>query len=215
MHLSCSVYIAVIIFSSKFCILTATCRLCSSEHHFLAIGRIAYITSCSCCETEGSVWVSHLSPYLHPVYIDLFIPSHSVMSMTSTVTASAVHYPTLGGAHDLANHICILVATWGDGTVFSNSFQEEDLIELCVGRARHTQIVCSRSQRPKHFLHSILPLKWQLPHVFWVQPWCGMMNLSDSIPNLPLTPISELMWLWGACTPPALKPFPSREVVSW
>ena len=47
------------------------------------------------------------------------------MSMTSTVTASVAHDLTLGDEQELANHICILVATHGDGTPFShNSFQE-------------------------------------------------------------------------------------------
>ena len=131
LHLSWFVFIVVVVISSsKFCIATATCGLCSCEHHFPAIGGVAYITSCSCCETGGSVWVSHLSPYLHPVYVDFPILSHPVMSMTSTVTVSAAHAPNLGNGHDLVNHICILVATRGDGTPFSwDSFQEEDLVE--------------------------------------------------------------------------------------
>ena len=89
----------------------------------MAINRIVYAASYSHCEARGSVRVPHLSPYLHPV-----------MSTTSIATVSAVHDPTLGNAHDLANCICILVTTKGDGTLFSpNSFQEEDLVELCVG----------------------------------------------------------------------------------
>ena len=121
--LSCSVYIAVVISSSNFCIVTAMCRLCSGEHHFPAIGRIAYTTSCSCCEARGSVWVSHLSPYLN-----------LMMSMTNTATASVACNPSLGDAHDLANCICILVGIQGDGMPFSpNCFQDEDLVELCMG----------------------------------------------------------------------------------
>ena len=54
--------------------------------------------------------------------------------MTSTATASVVCGPTLGDAHNLANCICILIATLGDGTPFSpNSFQEDALMELCMG----------------------------------------------------------------------------------
>ena len=110
------------------------CRLCSGEHHFQAIGGISYITSFSCCEARGFVQVSHLSPYLHPAYIDFPILSHTVMSTTSTVTALVVCDSTLGDEHELANPICILVATHGDGTSFSHdSFQEEDLVELCMG----------------------------------------------------------------------------------
>ena len=56
------------------------------------------------------------------------------MSITSTATISAVHDPTLCNDHYLANHICNLVATHGNGTLFSHdSFQEEDLVELCIG----------------------------------------------------------------------------------
>ena len=55
------------------------------------------------------------------------------MSTTSTVTASVICDPTLGNVHNLVNCICTLVATQGNGTLFSpNSFQEEDLVELCV-----------------------------------------------------------------------------------
>ena len=41
---------------------------------------------------------------------------------------------TLGYGHEIVNHICILVATQGNGTLFPHdSFKEEDLVELCVG----------------------------------------------------------------------------------
>ena len=98
--LSCFVCIAVVISISKFCIVTATCWLSSGKHYFPAIGGIAYIPSFSCCETRESIWVSHLSPYLHPMYVDFPILSHPCMSMTSTVTAWVVHDLTLGDAHD-------------------------------------------------------------------------------------------------------------------
>ena len=56
------------------------------------------------------------------------------MSMTSTATTSVACHSTLGDENELANHICILVATHGNGTLFSHdSFQEEDLVELCMG----------------------------------------------------------------------------------
>ena len=78
--------------------------------------------------------MSHLSPYLHPIYINLPILSHPIMSMTSTVTASVVCDPILGNDHKLADRICILLATHGDGTPFFHaSFQEEDLVEICMG----------------------------------------------------------------------------------
>ena len=50
------------------------------------------------------------------------------------VTASVVHDSTLGNEHKIVNGTCILVATHGNGTPFSHdSFQEDDLIELCMG----------------------------------------------------------------------------------
>ena len=56
------------------------------------------------------------------------------MSMISTATASVVGDPTLGDSHNSVNCIRILVATQGDGTLFSpSSFQEEDLMGLCMG----------------------------------------------------------------------------------
>ena len=56
-----------------------------------------------------------------------------MMFTTSRVTAVAAHDPTLGDVHDLASCIWVLAATHGDGTLFSqDSFQEEDLVELCM-----------------------------------------------------------------------------------
>ena len=52
----------------------------------------------------------------------------------SAVTASVVRDLTLGDELQIVNHICILAATQGDGTLFHpNSFQEEDLFKLCIG----------------------------------------------------------------------------------
>ena len=54
--------------------------------------------------------------------------------MASTVTASVAHDSTLGDEHKIANCTCILVATQSNGTPFPHdSFQDEDLVELCVG----------------------------------------------------------------------------------
>ena len=40
---------------------------------------------------------------------------------------------TLGDDTEIANWICVLVATWGDGTLFSpTSFREDNVIELCI-----------------------------------------------------------------------------------
>ena len=56
------------------------------------------------------------------------------MSTTPTVTNLVVCDLTLGNEHETANHICILVATQGNGTPFPHdSFQEEDVVELCMG----------------------------------------------------------------------------------
>ena len=76
--------------------------------------------------------MSHLRPYLHPTYVVSSVLSHFKMSTTSTATASVVQDPTLGNELENVNHICILAATQGDGTLLHpNSFQEEDIVELC------------------------------------------------------------------------------------
>ena len=78
--------------------------------------------------------MSHLSPYLCPLYVDFPVLSHPIMSMTSTVTASIMHESTLGNEYKIANCICILVATHWQCIPFSHeSLHEEDLVELCVG----------------------------------------------------------------------------------
>ena len=42
--------------------------------------------------------------------------------------------PTLGNDTNIGNRICILAATWGDGTLLCpSSFTEEDAVNLCVG----------------------------------------------------------------------------------
>ena len=74
----------------------------------------------------------HISSPTSNPHTDFPILYHPITSMASTVTASVAHELTLGDEHEVANHICILVATQGDGTSFPhNSFQEEDLGGLC------------------------------------------------------------------------------------
>ena len=52
----------------------------------------------------------------------------------STVTASAVRDLTLDDKLEITNHICVLAATQGDGTLFHcDSFQEEHVVKLCIG----------------------------------------------------------------------------------
>ena len=42
---------------------------------------------------------------------------------------------------DLVNHMCVLTITRDDSTPFdADSLQEKDIVELCVGVDRHTQI---------------------------------------------------------------------------
>ena len=54
------------------------------------------------------------------------------MSMASKATASAAC-----DEHKIANCICILVVTQGDGIPFPHdSLQEEDLVELCIALAQ-------------------------------------------------------------------------------
>ena len=51
----------------------------------------------------------------------------------TTVTTLLACDSTLGNEHKITKHICILVATQGDGTPFPHdSFQEEDFVELCM-----------------------------------------------------------------------------------
>ena len=55
------------------------------------------------------------------------------MSTISMATASLVWDQTLGDEPKIANHICILVATQDNGTLFPHdSFQEVGLVELCI-----------------------------------------------------------------------------------
>ena len=55
------------------------------------------------------------------------------MSTTSTATTLVAHDHTLGDDPDLANPMCVLTITRGDGTVFDpNYLWEEDIVELCV-----------------------------------------------------------------------------------
>ena len=78
--------------------------------------------------------MSYLRPYPHPSYINFPILFHPSMSTASIVTALAVRDLTLDDENDIVNHMCILAATQGKGTLFhSNSFQEEDIVELCIG----------------------------------------------------------------------------------
>ena len=50
------------------------------------------------------------------------------------VTALAEMDPTLCDGIDIVNQICILAATWDDGTqLSSSSFKEENLVNLCIG----------------------------------------------------------------------------------
>ena len=66
------------------------------------------------------------------------------MSTTSTVTTSEARDLTLDDELKIVNHICILAATQSDGTLFHpNSFQEEDIVELCIGlgQAHHKGVL--------------------------------------------------------------------------
>ena len=76
------------------------------------------------------------------------------MSMTSTVTTLVVHDSILGDECKIVNHICILVATHGDGTPFSHDFfQEEDLVDLCVGLGQaHMEGMLQISETEAHLV---------------------------------------------------------------
>ena len=49
------------------------------------------------------------------------------------VTTSVKMGPTLGDDIDIRNQICMLVATWSDGTPLGpSSFTEQDVVQLCI-----------------------------------------------------------------------------------
>ena len=51
----------------------------------------------------------------------------------STASTSVACDLTLGDDHEIANHICILAATLGDGTqLHPDCYQEKDIVRLCV-----------------------------------------------------------------------------------
>ena len=56
------------------------------------------------------------------------------MSTTSMATILAKLDLTLGDDTVIAIHICVVIASWGSGTLLDpTSFREEDAIELCIG----------------------------------------------------------------------------------
>ena len=103
----------------------------------------------------------HISaPTATPIHVNFLVLSHPIMSMASTATTLTAYDLTLGHEYKVVNCICILVAIQDDGTPFSHdSFQEEDLVELCIGLAQAHLKVYYGSLRPKWLLHSDLPLK--------------------------------------------------------
>ena len=77
------------------------------------------------CHISGPISTSHM-------WTSLFFQLS--MSTTSTRTTSAVRDLTLGDELKITNCTCILVATQGNSTLFHpNSFQEEDIVQLCIG----------------------------------------------------------------------------------
>ena len=56
------------------------------------------------------------------------------MSTMSTATTSAELDLTLGDGTVIVTQTCILITTWGDGTLLDPTpFREEDAIMLCIG----------------------------------------------------------------------------------
>ena len=126
------------------------------------------------------------------------------MSTISTVTTLAVRDLTLGNELQIANHICILVATQGNGTLFNpNSFQEEDAVQLCIGLCqvqpegvlwlpRYWNSPCQISD---------LALKWWPQCVFLLWPQFDMMTQLSSISAHLLVHRYGSTWLQGADVP--------------
>ena len=56
------------------------------------------------------------------------------MSTAPTATSSVACDLTLGNKCEIANCICVLATTQGNGTPFHpDSFQEKDIVKLCIG----------------------------------------------------------------------------------
>ena len=81
-----------------------------------------------------------------------------------------------------ANCICNLVATQGDGTPFSpDSFQEEDVVELCVGLGQaHPEGVLWLSDTKMVLMFQSGSEMMAVIH-FLLWPWFGMINPLSSV----------------------------------
>ena len=65
-----------------------------------------------------------------PLQIHLY---PTIMSTTSTMTASAARDCIPSNVADLSNHMCLFILTRGNGTLFdASSILEEDIIEMCI-----------------------------------------------------------------------------------
>ena len=100
----------------------------------MPVGGILGINHYSSCEVGGFFSVSHLRPYLHPICVDFPIFSHPIMFMESTATTLAMCDSTLGDEHEIVGLICVLTATQDNDTALHpGSFQEKDIVKLCIG----------------------------------------------------------------------------------
>ena len=76
---------------------------------------------------------------------------------------------TLGNDIDIRNWICILVATWGDGTPLGpSSFKEQDVVKLCFRLGQEHPKVFSSFHTLKWSWHSSTLLIWWL---WYIKSW--------------------------------------------
>ena len=139
------------------------------------------------------------------------------MSTTSTATTSDMHNATLGDAHDLVNHVCILVATQGNGTVFSpNSFQEEDWMELYMGlgQAHPDSVFQMLGNKALVAFCSIAKMIAATCLLGAATAWHDEpIRLCTHCPTT--THLRAYVAERGACLSDTQTPAPGREVVSW
>ena len=92
-----------------------------------------------------------------------------MMSMKSTATTLVACDSTLG-----ANCICILVATHGNGTLFPHdSFQEQELVELCVGLGQVHLVGVLQILEMEALLPFQSTAEMTANHASWVWAQCG------------------------------------------
>ena len=124
------------------------------------------------------------------------------MSTTSSTTALVAHDQTLDDDPELANHMCVLTITRGDGTLFdANSLWEEDIVELCVSMGQaHPKGVLQLLETESVVAFQSSEEMLAIAHLITTATvWCNILIKLHA--HHPLPPILELMWLGGVHAP--------------